>query len=155
VTKGGPTEQSLNWKQIAKLQIRHAISYNLQYVPIKPFLEGEWGEVRWKKAKWGGVIHVLTSCVNPCRNTNNSIIIWYRDRGSVRGAHRNIRPRMRAWSRDRCPNRKQKCPYKSAMLNFSWSANLVPRACDPREGTWGCGIIRFREESDWPLKWNA
>jgi hypothetical protein len=34
-------------------------------------------------------------------------------------------------------------------------ANLVPRACDPREGTRGSGIIRFREESDWPLKWNA
>jgi hypothetical protein len=34
-------------------------------------------------------------------------------------------------------------------------ANLVPRACDPREGTWGSGIIRFRDESDWPLKWNA
>jgi hypothetical protein len=33
--------------------------------------------------------------------------------------------------------------------------NLVPRACDPREGTRGSGIIRFREESDWPLKWNA
>jgi hypothetical protein len=33
--------------------------------------------------------------------------------------------------------------------------NLIPRACDPREGTWGSGIIRFREESDWPLKWNA
>jgi hypothetical protein len=29
------------------------------------------------------------------------------------------------------------------------------RACDPREGTRGSGIIRFREESDWPLKWNA
>ena len=33
--------------------------------------------------------------------------------------------------------------------------NLVPRACDPREGIEGSGIIRFREESDWPLKWNA
>jgi hypothetical protein len=33
--------------------------------------------------------------------------------------------------------------------------SLVPRACDPREGTRGSGIIRFREESDWPLKWNA
>jgi hypothetical protein len=33
--------------------------------------------------------------------------------------------------------------------------NLVPRACDPRKGTRGSGIIRFREESDWPLKWNA
>jgi hypothetical protein len=32
---------------------------------------------------------------------------------------------------------------------------LIPRACDPREGTWGSGIIRFREESDWPLIWNA
>jgi hypothetical protein len=31
--------------------------------------------------------------------------------------------------------------------------NLVPRAFDPREGTRGSGIIRFREESDWPLKW--
>ena len=31
--------------------------------------------------------------------------------------------------------------------------NLVPRACDPREGTRGSGIIGFREESDWPLKW--
>ena len=33
--------------------------------------------------------------------------------------------------------------------------NLVPRACDPLEGIEGSGIIRFREESDWPLKWNA
>jgi hypothetical protein len=32
-------------------------------------------------------------------------------------------------------------------------ANLVPRACDPREGNEGSGIIRFREDSDWPLKW--
>ena len=31
--------------------------------------------------------------------------------------------------------------------------NLVPRACDPWEGNEGSGIIRFREESDWPLKW--
>jgi hypothetical protein len=31
--------------------------------------------------------------------------------------------------------------------------NLVPRGCDPREGTRGSGIIRFREESDWLLKW--
>jgi hypothetical protein len=30
--------------------------------------------------------------------------------------------------------------------------NLVPRACDPWEGNEGSGIIRFREESDWPLK---
>jgi hypothetical protein len=30
-----------------------------------------------------------------------------------------------------------------------------PRAYDPREGTRGPGIIRFREESDWPLIWNA
>jgi hypothetical protein len=28
-------------------------------------------------------------------------------------------------------------------------------ACDPREGTRGSGIIRFGEESDWPLIWNA
>jgi hypothetical protein len=40
----------------------------------------------------------------------------------------------------------------SCCLNKS---NLVPRACDPREGTRGSEIIRFREESDWPLKWNA
>jgi hypothetical protein len=33
--------------------------------------------------------------------------------------------------------------------------NLVPRAWDPREGTWGSGIIHFREESDWALIWNA
>jgi hypothetical protein len=31
--------------------------------------------------------------------------------------------------------------------------NLVPRACDPWEGNEGSGVIRFREESDWPLKW--
>jgi hypothetical protein len=36
-----------------------------------------------------------------------------------------------------------------------YADNLVPRACDLREGTWGSGIIRFREESDWPLIWNA
>ena len=34
-----------------------------------------------------------------------------------------------------------------------FSPNLVPRACDPREGNEGSGIIRFREDSDWPLKW--
>jgi hypothetical protein len=33
--------------------------------------------------------------------------------------------------------------------------NLVPHACDPLEGTWGSGIIRFREESDWSLIWNV
>jgi hypothetical protein len=33
--------------------------------------------------------------------------------------------------------------------------NLVPGAWNPREGTWGSGIIRFGEESDWPLIWNA
>ena len=27
-----------------------------------------------------------------------------------------------------------------------------PSLCDPWEGTRGSGIIRFREESDWPLK---
>jgi hypothetical protein len=36
-----------------------------------------------------------------------------------------------------------------------YGRNLVPRASDPLEGTWGSGIIRFREESDWPLIWNA
>ena len=36
---------------------------------------------------------------------------------------------------------------------FAGHANLVSRACDPREGTRGSGIICFREESDWPLKW--
>ena len=34
----------------------------------------------------------------------------------------------------------------------SYPGNLVPRACDPWEGNEGSGIIRFREESDWPLK---
>jgi hypothetical protein len=29
-------------------------------------------------------------------------------------------------------------------LNTPWT-NLVPRACDPREGTWGSGIIRRRK----------
>ena len=38
-------------------------------------------------------------------------------------------------------------PYCSLPLG-----NLVPRACDPWEGNEGSGIIRFREESDWPLK---
>jgi hypothetical protein len=37
-------------------------------------------------------------------------------------------------------------------VNSTIYINLVPRACDPREGTRGSGIIRFREESDWPLK---
>jgi hypothetical protein len=45
--------------------------------------------------------------------------------------------------------------WKNFDRQFLISFNLVPRACDPREGTWGSGIIRFREESDWPLKWNA
>ena len=36
--------------------------------------------------------------------------------------------------------------YKLCTAN----CNLVPRACDPWEGN--SGIIRFREESDWPLK---
>jgi hypothetical protein len=40
-------------------------------------------------------------------------------------------------------------------LDYSFQVNLVPRACDPRKGTRGSGIIRSREESDWPLKWNA
>ena len=39
--------------------------------------------------------------------------------------------------------------------HISMHTNLVPRACDPWEGNKGSGIIRFREESDWPLKWNA
>ena len=43
-----------------------------------------------------------------------------------------------------------------SLLTFSIcfpTTNLVPRACDPWEGNEGSGIIRFREESDWPLKW--
>jgi hypothetical protein len=43
-------------------------------------------------------------------------------------------------------------PHSQQFLRFIWQGNLVPRACDPREGTRGSGIIRFREESDWPLK---
>ena len=38
-------------------------------------------------------------------------------------------------------------------MNKNIIDNLVPRACDPREGNEGSGIIRFREDSDWPLKW--
>jgi hypothetical protein len=45
--------------------------------------------------------------------------------------------------------------YDNSTQNDLEGSNLVPRACGPREGTWGSGIIRFREESDWPLKWNA
>ena len=41
----------------------------------------------------------------------------------------------------------------SGYENGSFEINLVPRACDPREGNEGSGIIRFREDSDWPLKW--
>jgi hypothetical protein len=44
---------------------------------------------------------------------------------------------------------------KIRKLNHSHLPNLVPWACDPREGTRGPGTIRFREESDWPLIWNA
>jgi hypothetical protein len=35
------------------------------------------------------------------------------------------------------------------------SAQIQSRSPSLREGTRGSGIIRFREESDWPLKWNA
>ena len=41
---------------------------------------------------------------------------------------------------------------KYARNNSMVYLNLVPRAYDPREAS---GIIRFREESDWPLIWNA
>ena len=37
-------------------------------------------------------------------------------------------------------------------IRLNSTTNLVPRACDPWEGNEGSGIIRFREESDWPLK---
>ena len=40
----------------------------------------------------------------------------------------------------------------SAGIGVGNYVNLVPRACDPREGNEGSGIIRFREDSDWPLK---
>ena len=42
--------------------------------------------------------------------------------------------------------------YKIPSLTSKIPPNLVPRACDPWEGNEGSGIIRFREESDWPLK---
>ena len=37
----------------------------------------------------------------------------------MESGHRNIRYRMRALSCDRCPKWKQRCPYKSAILDFS------------------------------------
>jgi hypothetical protein len=53
---------------------------------------------------------------------------------------------------------KLKCDEHSTSVCkyfYFTKSNLVPRACDPREGTWGSGIIRFREESGWPLIWNV
>ena len=44
---------------------------------------------------------------------------------------------------------------RGSVWNLLWRLNLVPRACDSREGTRGSGIIRFREESDCPFIWNA
>jgi hypothetical protein len=52
-------------------------------------------------------------------------------------------------------NRADKNNKKGQALDVNFRSNLVPRACDPREGTRGSGIIRFREESDWLLKWSA
>jgi hypothetical protein len=43
--------------------------------------------------------------------------------------------------------------FEGDCMVYIIAGNLVPRACDPREVTRGSGIIRFREESDWPLKW--
>jgi hypothetical protein len=43
--------------------------------------------------------------------------------------------------------------YSSTVIYSDAERNLVPRALDPREGTRCSGIIRFREESDLPLKW--
>jgi hypothetical protein len=43
-------------------------------------------------------------------------------------------------------------PESGAKILKMTPPNLVPRACDPWEGNEGSGIIRFREESDWPLK---
>ena len=40
--------------------------------------------------------------------------------------------------------------YRDVLGSWRSRINLVPRACDLREGMWGSGIIRFREESDWP-----
>ena len=51
--------------------------------------------------------------------------------------------------------RKPIAPGYEAGFYITCHLNLVPRACDPREGTRGSGIIRFREESGWPLKGNA
>jgi hypothetical protein len=47
---------------------------------------------------------------------------------------------------------KPKC-FTAHVTCYNAKPNLVPRACDPWEGNAGSGIIRFREESDWPLKW--
>jgi hypothetical protein len=51
--------------------------------------------------------------------------------------------------------REEKALAPGGHMTFNTQSNLVPRACDPWEGNEGSGIIRFREESDWPLKWNA
>jgi hypothetical protein len=49
----------------------------------------------------------------------------------------------------------RKLVQQSVIYHDTQAVNLVSRACDPREGTGGSGIIRFKEESDWPLLWNA
>jgi hypothetical protein len=48
---------------------------------------------------------------------------------------------------------KTRRPRSRLRRPLIYACNLVPRACDPWEGNEGSGIIRFREESDWPLKW--
>jgi hypothetical protein len=74
----------------------------------------------------------------------------------------NDRSLMAAWVCAMCytfqanaPAYKRTRPWVRGCKRTSVLPNLVPWACDPREGTWGSGIIRFREESDWPLIWNA
>ena len=62
---------------------------------------------------------------------------------------------------ERCLYQRGVCIRETCVLIREMSildtqmSNLVPRGCDPREGTRGSGIIRFREESAWPLIWNA
>jgi hypothetical protein len=50
---------------------------------------------------------------------------------------------------------KRKEPGNEVVMINNWLINLVPLACGPQEGMWGSGIIRLRDESDWPLIWNA
>ena len=69
--------------------------------------------------------------------------------GRTRAAER---PWERGWGGIAYAVRPSLCVGIPTQINSLTQGNLVPRACDPWEGNEGSGIIRFREESDWPLK---